>query len=223
MKLHANARTCPKSRRLLVRRIEEEGWSLAAAAEAAGVSERTAAQVARPLARRRRAGPARPQLLAPKLASEPAPRRRVRAIEALRTAADDRRRDRRVPGHGALDRLAVAAADRPRQALAPRAARAARTATSASERASSSTSTSRSSGGSSRRRPSGHRQPPRSFNVGPAATASAGWEFVPRLRRRRHPPRLRRGSRRREGRDRGRLPAPGGRLVRVDGRSRSSG
>jgi leucine-zipper of insertion element IS481 len=44
MKLHANARTCPKSRRLLVRRVEEEGWSLAAAAEAAGVSGRTAAK-----------------------------------------------------------------------------------------------------------------------------------------------------------------------------------
>ena len=28
MKLHANARTCPNSRKLLVRRIEEEGWSL---------------------------------------------------------------------------------------------------------------------------------------------------------------------------------------------------
>ena len=44
MKLHGNARTCPKSRRLLVRRVEREGWSLAAAAEAAGVSERTAAK-----------------------------------------------------------------------------------------------------------------------------------------------------------------------------------
>ena len=42
MKLHANARTCPKSRRLIVDRVEEEGWSLAEAAEAAGVSERTA-------------------------------------------------------------------------------------------------------------------------------------------------------------------------------------
>jgi len=42
MKLHANARTCPNSRRLLVARVEEENWSLAAAAEAAGVSERTA-------------------------------------------------------------------------------------------------------------------------------------------------------------------------------------
>ena len=44
MKLHANARTCPKSRRLLVRRVDGEGWSLAAAAEAAGVSKRTAAK-----------------------------------------------------------------------------------------------------------------------------------------------------------------------------------
>jgi transposase InsO family protein len=44
MNLHANARTCPKSRRLLVSRIEDQQWSLAAAAEAAGVSERTAAK-----------------------------------------------------------------------------------------------------------------------------------------------------------------------------------
>jgi transposase InsO family protein len=44
MKLHANARTCPKSRRLLVERLEEGAWSLRSAAEAAGVSERTAAK-----------------------------------------------------------------------------------------------------------------------------------------------------------------------------------
>lgn len=42
MKLHGNARTCPNSRRLLVERIESGTWSLTAAAEAAGVSERTA-------------------------------------------------------------------------------------------------------------------------------------------------------------------------------------
>jgi hypothetical protein len=28
MKLHADARSCPNSRRLLVKRIEEENWSL---------------------------------------------------------------------------------------------------------------------------------------------------------------------------------------------------
>src|SRR6266545_1122272 len=41
MKLHGNARTCPHTRRLIVRRVEEERWTLAAAAEAAGVSVRT--------------------------------------------------------------------------------------------------------------------------------------------------------------------------------------
>jgi transposase InsO family protein len=55
MKLHANARTCPKSRALIARRVLEEGWSLAAAAAAAGVSERTAGKWVR---RFRREGPA---------------------------------------------------------------------------------------------------------------------------------------------------------------------
>jgi transposase InsO family protein len=41
MKLHGNARTCPNSRRLLVERVLEQGWSVTAAAAAAGVSERT--------------------------------------------------------------------------------------------------------------------------------------------------------------------------------------
>jgi transposase InsO family protein len=41
MKLHANARTCPHSRRLAVGRVEQQGWTLTAAAEAAGVSVRT--------------------------------------------------------------------------------------------------------------------------------------------------------------------------------------
>jgi transposase InsO family protein len=41
MKLHANARTCPHSRRLAVDRVVRQGWTLAAAAEAAGVSVRT--------------------------------------------------------------------------------------------------------------------------------------------------------------------------------------
>ena len=42
MTLHSNARTCPRSRRLLADRVLVEGWSLAVAGEAAGVSERTA-------------------------------------------------------------------------------------------------------------------------------------------------------------------------------------
>jgi transposase InsO family protein len=83
MKLHANARTCPKSRRLIVRRIEDEGWSLAAAAEAAGVSERTAAKW---LARWRAAGEVGlgDRSSAPRLRPTQLPAERVRAIEALR-------------------------------------------------------------------------------------------------------------------------------------------
>ena len=42
MKLHANAKLTPSSRLLLCRRIEEEGRSVTEAAEAAGVSGRTA-------------------------------------------------------------------------------------------------------------------------------------------------------------------------------------
>jgi transposase InsO family protein/transposase len=42
MKLHANAPLGVKGRQVLVERIEVAGWSLSAAAEAAGVSERTA-------------------------------------------------------------------------------------------------------------------------------------------------------------------------------------
>ncbi len=42
MKLHANAKTCPKSRRLLVERALDAEWSLTEAAMAAGVSDRTA-------------------------------------------------------------------------------------------------------------------------------------------------------------------------------------
>jgi transposase InsO family protein len=42
MRLHANARLSLKGRELLVGRVETAGWSLTEAAEAAGVSERTA-------------------------------------------------------------------------------------------------------------------------------------------------------------------------------------
>jgi transposase InsO family protein len=82
MKLHGNARTCPKSRRLLVDRLEGE-WSLTEAAEAAGVSERTAAKW---LARWR--GEGEVGLLdrssAPKVRPTQLPPDRVKAIEALR-------------------------------------------------------------------------------------------------------------------------------------------
>src|SRR4051812_34504303 len=42
MKLHGNARLSRKGRELLIDRVEVAGWSLSAAAEAAGISDRTA-------------------------------------------------------------------------------------------------------------------------------------------------------------------------------------
>jgi transposase InsO family protein len=83
MKIHANARTCPNSRRLLVQRIEEEGWPLMEAAKAAGISGRTASKW---VARWRAHG--EPGLLDRSSAPRRSPRRlpadRIEAIEALR-------------------------------------------------------------------------------------------------------------------------------------------
>jgi transposase len=82
MKLHANARTCPKSRRLLVDRIDA-GWSVMEAAEAAGITDRTAR---RWMARWRAQGP--PGLLdrssAPKRIPHRTPPERVQEIIRLR-------------------------------------------------------------------------------------------------------------------------------------------
>jgi len=82
MMLHANARTCPNSRRLLVERVGA-GWSLAEAAAAAGVSERT---VAKWLARWRAEGPAGlvDRSSAPKRVPHRTAAPRVEAIVALR-------------------------------------------------------------------------------------------------------------------------------------------
>ena len=44
MKLHANAKTTPKTRLLLVQRISEEGWDRVSAAEAVGISRRCASK-----------------------------------------------------------------------------------------------------------------------------------------------------------------------------------
>jgi len=82
MRLHANHRTCPSSRRLICERVLVEGWTLARAAEAAGCSERTAAKW---LKRFREGDQAlvdrssRPWRSPTRLSSE-----RVAAIEALR-------------------------------------------------------------------------------------------------------------------------------------------
>lgn len=83
MRLHGNARTCPHSRSLIVRRVEEEGWSLARVAAAAGVSERT---VAKWLARWRAEGAhgLLDRSSAPARIPHRTPDRRVQAIVALR-------------------------------------------------------------------------------------------------------------------------------------------
>jgi transposase InsO family protein len=83
MRLHRNARTCPASRRLLVDRVVREKWSVGAAAEAAGVSERTAAKW---LARFRREGVAglEDRSSAPRRVSRKTPGDRVAAIATLR-------------------------------------------------------------------------------------------------------------------------------------------
>src|SRR5690349_7712510 len=42
MNIHSGARTCPAGRALLVSRVQEAGWTVTRAAEAAGISRRTA-------------------------------------------------------------------------------------------------------------------------------------------------------------------------------------
>ncbi len=83
MKLHGNARTCPNSRRLLVDRVCDHSWSVTAAAQAAGISERTAY---RWLARWREQGAEglMDRSSAPRRIPHRTPADRVQAIRALR-------------------------------------------------------------------------------------------------------------------------------------------
>jgi transposase InsO family protein/transposase len=83
MKLHANARLSVKGRELLVERIECAGWSLTKAAEAAGVSDRTACKW---LARYRSEGPEGllDRSSAPAIVSNRTDERRIEVIAALR-------------------------------------------------------------------------------------------------------------------------------------------
>jgi transposase InsO family protein len=83
MKLHANAPLGPKGRERMVLRVIEQGWSLAAAAEAAGVSERTCSKW---LARYRRHGAAGllDRSSAPHRVPHRTPEPTVAAIAALR-------------------------------------------------------------------------------------------------------------------------------------------
>src|SRR5579875_3313935 len=83
MKTHANARLSLKGRELLVARVQDAGWSLSAAAEAAGISDRTARKW---IARYRAEGLAGlvDRCSAPTLVANRTDERRVEVIAALR-------------------------------------------------------------------------------------------------------------------------------------------
>jgi transposase InsO family protein len=83
MKLHANARLSLKGRQLLVERIEVMGWSVMEAAEAAGITERTARKW---LSRWRAEGVAGlvDRSSAPALVANRTEERRIETIAALR-------------------------------------------------------------------------------------------------------------------------------------------
>jgi len=83
MKTHANARLSLKGRELLIARVQDAGWSLIAAAEAAGVSDRTARKW---IARHRDEGPAGllDRSSAPAVVANRTDEQRVELIAALR-------------------------------------------------------------------------------------------------------------------------------------------
>ena len=83
MRLHANAKLSVKGRELLIDRVQVAGWSLTQAAEAAGVSDRTARKW---LARYRAEGPVglTDRSSAPTRVANRTEERRIEAIAALR-------------------------------------------------------------------------------------------------------------------------------------------
>ena len=83
MKLHANAKLGPKGRLVICRRVIEQGWSLTEAAEAAGVSERTAGKWVRRYRAEGEAG-LLDRSSAPHTVHNVTPPERVEAITALR-------------------------------------------------------------------------------------------------------------------------------------------
>lgn len=210
MKLHANARTCPRSRRLAVDRVGREGWTLTAAAEAAGVSVRTVSKW-----RRRYREEGEQGLLdrcsAPSLVPSRTCEQRIALIAGLRrlrmTAAEIAE-VLAMPvstisgiltrsGLGRLSRLEPDRAGQPLREAAAGGARPCRCQEARHDRAA---------------RPPCHR-PGRRRRPSPARLRP-GLGIRARLCRRRDPTRLRRSPRRRESPDRGWLPPPRGRPLR---------
>jgi len=83
MKIHGNAKLSPKGRALMCRRVIEQGWSLAEAAEAAGVSERTCSKWRDRYLAEGEAGMA-DHSSAPQAVANRTDERRIEAIAALR-------------------------------------------------------------------------------------------------------------------------------------------
>ena len=83
MKIHANAKLGPKGRLTMVRRVVDEGWSIAGAAEAAGVSERTCSKWVRRYRDEGEAGLC-DRSSTPRSVPNRTPEDRVAAIAALR-------------------------------------------------------------------------------------------------------------------------------------------
>ena len=201
MKVHANAPLGPKGRADDGARVLEQGWSLAEAAEAAGVSERTCSKW---VARYRAEGEAGllDRSSAPKSIPHRTPDELVEAIAALRRL--------RMTGAEIAFCLAMAlstvsavlCADRAGQALAGSSRPSRPTATSAAIAGELLHVDVKKLGRDPRRRTPRHRpaaQARTRTRVNGTATRRRRLGVRARLRRRRHPPGLRRSPRRREG------------------------
>ena len=108
MNLHANARTCPNSRELLAGRVIEQGWSYDRAAQAAGVSTRT------PPSGWPATGPREPmgdRSSAPRRVPSRTPTRARRCDRALRRLRMTAAEIAEMLGMRDLDRLALAEED----------------------------------------------------------------------------------------------------------------
>ena len=216
MKLHRNAALSWSGRRLLARRVVEQGWTLSAAAEAAGVSVRCARKW---VGRYRLEGERglRDRSSAPRRVANRTPADRVAAIVALRqlrmTAAE-------IAETLAMPLSTVSAVlkpqrgrsagpDRPRAGDPLRAVASRRTRPHRRQEARSLPGR----GQTSRLPTGGARQtaPPRRQRARPRHQRLG---VRPHRGRRLQPPRLRRSPRQRTGRDRGRLSAPSARLLR---------
>ena len=118
MNIHKNARMTVHGRALLVSRIREEGWRVADAAAAAGVSERTAYTWLARLSGGRRAA-LQDRSSAPARCPHRLPAEQRRRDRAAAPPAHERAAHRPPARHAAFDRRRRAAPARPRPARAP--------------------------------------------------------------------------------------------------------